>query len=370
MNFVNKYLRNFKPYRVASHKIWQVSQEDRGNILKLDWNEATVNPSPFVKERLIKLIDTDFLNLYPPTYNPELHELLARYVGVPKENIQYFASSDSLHEYISKLFIAVGDPALLVWPSYDNFRLTAEVAGANVMYFNLGEDFKFDLNNFEEIIKLKRPSLVYICNPNNPTGIIIEPAIIEGLLRKFPETMFVVDEAYVEFCMDQTCKNLALKYDNVLITRTMSKAFGLANIRFGYLIASAENVSYISSIRNPKNITLFAQEAVVAALNDVRYMESYVDEVNRAKKNFLNELQKYSVCFRCYESKANFVLVECKSNEIKVKLLDFLTEKNIFVRDTNHSEKLLNCVRVTIGTCNQMKIVASAFEDFYTMINN
>lgn len=365
MSYINKYLRNFKPYKVASHKVWQVSNEERKDILKLDWNEATLQPSPKVKERLKKLLDTDFLNLYPATYNQELHELLAEYAQLPKENVQYFASSDSLHEYISKMYITVGDPALVLWPSYDNFRLTAQVAGAHVMFFELNNDFTFDSEAFEAKIERKNPSLVYICNPNNPTGLILGKHYIKHLLDKFPGTMFLIDEAYIEFAAEKTCKDLVLEYDNILISRTMSKAFGLANVRFGYLLASTENIQYISSIRNPKNITTFAQEAVIGALSDVKHMWNYVSEVNSAKKEFIDAINSLRPSrFFAFESNANFVLVKCEDQLTKSEILNYLERNNVFVRNVSQSDSVKDCIRITIGNSNQMKYVASLFKSY------
>lgn len=365
MSYINKYLRNFKPYAVASHKVWQVKEEERNTILKLDWNESTIQPSPKVKERINKLMETNFLNLYPEIYNAELHDLLAEYVGLPKQNIQYFASSDSLHEYISHMYITVGDPVLILWPSYDNFRLTAEVAGARVMFYELEDDFSLNKKEFEEIIQSKDSSLVYICNPNNPTGLLLSKNYIEHLLMKFPNTMFLVDEAYIEFSKQETCKDLVCKYDNILISRTMSKAFGLANIRFGYLLASEENIGYISSIRNPKNITTFAQQGVIGALLDVEYMEKYVLEVNKAKRYFIDEVNKNcSDKLYAYESSANFVLVKCANIDIKKKLLDYLEQNNVFVRNVMHCKKIEDCIRITIGTNEQMKKVVNLLIEF------
>ena len=368
MSYINKYLRNFKPYKVASHKIWHVSNEKRKDILKLDWNEATISPSPMVRERLTKLMEESFLNYYPPTYNNVLHSLLAEYAELPLENVQYFASSDSLHEYISKLYITVGDPALIVWPSYDNFRLTAEVAGANVMYSELDESLVFNAKDFENEIEKRSPSLVYICNPNNPIGYVLRKDYIEMLLNKYSGTIFVIDEAYIEFSADYTCKDLVLKYDNILITRTMSKAFGLANIRFGYLLASKNNISYISSIRNPKNITSFAQEAVIGALSDVAYMQRYVEKVNEAKRYFVEAVNEKEF-LKAYDSFGNFVLIRCKNKEIKQNLISNLESKNVFIRDTNHSETLRKCVRVTIGEMEQMRRVMDYINEFEMTIS-
>ena len=366
MSYINKYLRNFKPYSVASHKVWIVEPDKRSSILKLDWNESTIEPSPVVKERLKRLLETDFLHLYPATYNSELHNLLSNYVELPKENIQYFASSDSLHEYISKLYITVGDPALILWPSYDNFRLTAEVAGAHVMFFELNNDFTLDTEAFEAKIERKEPSLVYICNPNNPTGLLLEKDYIQHLLDKFKDTMFLIDEAYMEFDEEKTCKDLVLEYENLLVSRTMSKAFGLANVRFGYLMASVENINYISSIRNPKNITTFAQEAVIGALSDVNYMREYVAEVNMAKANFIKEINdNYSNKFTAYESHANYVMIRCCDRLTKSEIINYLERKDVFIRNISQSESVKECIRITIGTVEQMKYVASLFGGYY-----
>ena len=215
MNKINRYLRNLRPYKVASHKIWSVDPNERKKVLKLDWNEATYQASPNVLNRLRNLLENDCLNYYPSTYNAELYEKLSSYVGLPKENIQYFASSDSLHEYIAKMFISVGDPILIVWPSYDNFRLTAEVSGANVFYFNLNDDFSFDYEKFEKTINEKSPSLIYICNPNNPTGFVLNKRYIEKLLIEYPDIMFLIDEAYIEFCPENTTSSLVRKYENI-----------------------------------------------------------------------------------------------------------------------------------------------------------
>ena len=119
MKFPNKYLRNLKPYKLASHKIWGVAPDYRKDILKLDWNESTIPPSPKVKERIVKIMEEPcFFNLYPTTYNEELMDLLSVYTGLPKENLQYFGSSDALHEYVCKVFISVGDPVMILAPSF------------------------------------------------------------------------------------------------------------------------------------------------------------------------------------------------------------------------------------------------------------
>ena len=178
---VNKYLRNLSPYKTVPHKIWEV--EDKSSILKLDWNEGTMPPSPKVNEAVNKLLSKpDFFNLYPKTTNNELLELLSSYTNLPTKNIQYFASSDSAHEYIAKIFIGEGDNVLISSPSYDNFRLTIQANGAQVFYSEIDSNFEFNAKNFEKDIKNIKPTFVYIVNPNNPTGNVLSASYIERLV--------------------------------------------------------------------------------------------------------------------------------------------------------------------------------------------
>lgn len=365
MKFPNKYLRNLKPYKLASHKIWSVKPEERPEILKLDWNESTIPPSPKVAEYLNKILsEPSFFNLYPTTYNEKFLELLSDYIGLPKENLQYFASSDALHEYICKVFISVGDPVMILGPSYDNFRLTCQANGAEVYFSNYNDDFSFDAKKFEKDIYDKEPAVVYICNPNNPTGNLHPVSYIRHLLDEFPDTLFLLDEAYIEFS-DKSAKELVLEYDNLLISRTFSKAFGIANFRVGYLIASKDNVQFINKVRNPKNVSTFAQTAAMAVLSDVQYMRNYVAEVNKAKAFFVDALKKYEDIYVPAESAGNFVLVKFKDYESKMALLEFLAGKNIFVRNRTEAPSVYNCFRITVGTTEQMKVVLKAFDEYY-----
>lgn len=365
MKFPNKYLRNLKPYKLASHKIWAVDPEKRRQMLKLDWNESTIPPSPKVMEALSNLLrQPTFFNLYPATYNEQLLLQLSKYVGLPMENVQYFGSSDVLHEYICKAFISVGDPVMILGPSYDNFRLICQANGADVFFSNYKEDFTFDAMIFEEDIQKKEPAVVYICNPNNPTGNVHMKDYIEYLLKEFPDTLFLIDEAYWEFS-GITVKDLVLQYDNILISRTMSKAFGLANIRVGYLIASKDNVQFINKIRNPKNVSTIAQVAACAALEDSDYMWRYVHTVHDGKKYFIDACKKWKDRIIVHESYGNFVLVEFNSYEEKMALLNYLTGNDIFVRDTTQALSVRNCFRVTMGTKQQMERVIYVIGQYY-----
>lgn len=357
MRFINKYLRNLAPYKVASHKIWEVPSEERRKMLKLDWNEATIPPTPLVNKRLTELVSQEEVYyLYPSTNNVQLLNLLAKYTSLPSDTIQYFASSDSLHEYLVRMFVGVGDPILILGPTYDNFRLTCESQGAQIYYYDYSNNFELDKAAFKKKIKEITPSLVYICNPNNPSGNIVEKEFLLELIESYPDTIFLIDEAYYEF-FGQTMSNYVLVHPNLFVTRTFSKAFALANFRAGYLISSTENILQISKIRNPKNFTTFTQEAVIAVLSDVEYMRDYVKEVLEARDYFKDQLLNSPLVKTIYPSEGNFLLIEFKDFDIKMKVYNELSENNIFVRNLMHSDLLLNTLRITIGTVEQMKRV-------------
>ena len=365
MKFPNKYLRNLKPYKLASHKIWSVTPEKRKSILKLDWNEATLPPSPKVREALHALLEEpEFFNLYPTTLNERLLDALSAFTELPKDNIQYFGSSDALHEYICKVFIGVGDPVMILGPSYDNFRLTCQANGGEVFYSNYNDDFSFDTDRFENNIVNIEPAVVYICNPNNPTGNIHTKLYIEHLLNAFPDTLFLIDEAYMEFG-GQSAKELVLKYDNILISRTMSKAFGLANFRVGYLLASKDNVQFINKIRNPKNLTTFAQTAAIAALEDNQYMWNYVEEVLKGKQYFVAEMSKIAPNVKLFPGHGNFCMLQFPTIEEKKQLIAYLSDNNIFVRELMQGPIVERCFRITMGTVEQMQTVIATIKKFY-----
>ena len=367
-NAVNNYLENIPPYKTVPHKIWD--EENKDSILKLDWNESVIQPTPKVNQAIENMLKkADFFNLYPKTVNGDLLKLLSEYTHIPEENIQYFASSDSAHEYIAKVFVGEGENALILSPSYDNLRLTLQANCARIFYSDINDDFSFDQNKFEKDIKTIKPTFVYIVNPNNPTGNLLKTSYIEKLLQENPETLFLIDEAYYEFAKE-TCADLVLKYENIIVSRTLSKAFALANFRFGYILASKNNIKNISKIRNPKNITTFSQIAAQAVLSDISYMEDYVQKVNIAKEYFINEIKKFEPDIIAHKSHSNFVLIKLKDFKMKSDLFNYLKENNIFVRNLLHSDILYNCLRITIGTKEQMQKVVSVIDNFMLNINN
>lgn len=357
MGFENKYLSHIAPYKLASHGIWEVDQAGRKNVLKLDWNEATISPSPRAIERVqMSMRQPDIFSLYPSTFNAELVEKLSHYTGVNELQVQYFPSSDVIHELFIRTFGQAGDSILLINPTYDNFRLTCESQGCTVHFFDLDEGFVWNKNSYIAALQSLNCKLAYICNPNNPTGNLIPIQDIEQLIELFPNTLFLIDEAYYEFS-SETAVQLINSHNNIIVSRTFSKAFALANFRIGYAMSCSENMEKLSLLRNAKNISSFSQEAACGVLEDMQYTENYVQEVIETRQWFAEELSKFEGVKTVFESKANFVLVEFNDAQAKTNCLELLSANNIFVRNLTHSKILEHCIRFTVGTKEQMQRV-------------
>ncbi|WP_317398050.1 aminotransferase class I/II-fold pyridoxal phosphate-dependent enzyme [Helicobacter bilis] len=194
----NSFIQNLKPYIPIAHKVWEISKKEE--ILKLDWNESSMSPSPKVLTALQQAILNDNLHWYPNTHNAELLALLSKYANVPSECVEIFASSDCSHEFILQVFGSVGDKVCIVAPTYDNFRSRADGIGLQSVFFHTDEKGNIDFNLLDNFLANTQPKIVYICNPNNPTGTLHDILNLESLITKYGDMLFIIDEAYYEFC--------------------------------------------------------------------------------------------------------------------------------------------------------------------------
>lgn len=360
---VNKSVLASKPYKLSTQKAWL--ERDKSKVLKLDWNESTISPSPKVIEALTELIQSESINWYPNTNNSQLVTLIANYCKVKEQNIQYFNGSDSVHEVIFKTFSSDGDILTIIGPTYDHPRSVAECFGLSPDYFDLSSTFDFDIVRFKEHLLMKMPSIVYVCSPNNPTGNIYSNETIENLLKDFPSTLFIVDEAYKEFS-NVTCEELVLRYSNIIVTRTFSKAFGLAAVRLGYCLSSEKNINLMNKFRNPKSINLFAQVAGIAALTDMHYTSNYINQVIEAKSLFITEVSRDLPDYiKPINGYGNFVLFKNLSQKSSEDIVAYFEENKIYIRNYGHIRNLENHLRVTIGNLNQTKKLISYFKNYF-----
>jgi len=361
---INKAVQKSKPYKLVTQKAW--NEENQSNVLKLDWNESTILPSPKVIDALKDVVSNGFLNWYPNINNDKLISKLALYCKVNKDNIQYFNGSDSIHEAIFKTFSSDSDTLTIVGPTYDHPRSVAECFGLKIDYFYTNnENFTFCKTEFINHLKDIKPHLAYICTPNNPTGNSINRNDIESVIKMFPQILFIIDEAYIEFG-NESCNLLSDKHKNLIITRTFSKAFGLASLRIGYCISNKINIEMMNKFRNPKSINLFAQVGAIAALEDINYTEEYVNNVKTNRKFFIGIMKNdFSNYLSAFNSDGNFVLIKLKNEFFPEDLMKFFEAEKIYIRNYSHINGLNNCIRITIGNEKQTRKVIKLLEDFF-----
>ena len=225
------------------------------DTVKLDWNECNI---PFNEDYLSKLRGSIFnvnLSEYPNINNDDLLDSLGSYCDIPKNNVQIFNGSDSALHYIFATFLNPETKVLMYYPNYSQVESYIQLYSDNLSYSHIINPFSDHTYDFGEI---SNNDVIYITNPNNPTGKIIDITIIEGLLILHPNKLFIIDEAYYEFS-NKTCVSLVKKYNNIIVTRTFSKAFSLASIRLGYICSNESKkvtTSNCFSVTSGTNSTL------------------------------------------------------------------------------------------------------------------
>ena len=318
---------------------------------KLDWNEAASIPSPHVKNALISCLNRQNFNFYPDTQSKRLKTKLAVYNDVSQDLITVYNGSDSALKNIFDAFLNNGDKVYVLGPTYTQINTFILSNGAEI-YTHIPEDI-WSVDVYNEVLRPHEKSkfnIVYLNNPNNPTGVLYKVSSISQLAEAFPDTLFVIDEAYYDFCQ-VTSKEL-VSWGNVIIVRTFSKAFGLAGLRLGYTIASSKINELLLKIRNGKDVNTLAQEAGIAVLEDMNNIEKGIRATVSCRNWFCESLTKIGI--EVYNTHGNYVVV--KHKKYKEILKNFFSS-NVLVRDRSMLPQMEDCIRITIGGGKQMEMI-------------
>ena len=318
----------FKPYTSARHLV------SSGEIM-LDANE---NP-----------YDEENLNRYPDPNQIALRESLSNYADAPLDNIFVGSGSDEIIDLLIRLFCRPGrDEVLIIEPTYGMYRVCAELNAVSVSSCLLNDEFDIELSSLRSALN-EKTKIIFCCSPNNPTGNLLSVAeLLE--YTKSEGIITVVDEAYLEFSKSTSVSRLLDGYPNLVVLRTLSKAWGLAGIRLGYSVAAAEIVSYLMRIKLPYNINVLSSDRALEALSDKANMEKKVSEIISERERLIEEFNNLSIFEEVYPSVANFVLLKSRFSS-KIKLT--LAENGIIIRDRSADPLLENCIRITVGTPEQ-----------------
>ena len=332
---VRKSISNLQTYNVGGRSDLSSDWEC------FDWNESEFPPTNKVFEVMKSFYRYE---RYPDITAKQLKNKLSEYVSLPVDFIEVYNGSDDALKDIITVFVDRDTKVLSYQPSYTQVNTFITTNTENYMKVNIKDPLgkhEYDFNY------CKINEVVYLVNPNNPTGKLLPVEEIEKLVKTYPNTLFIVDEAYYEFAK-QSCSHLVVSHKNLIVTRTFSKAFGLASVRLGYCMGHPDTLSHIRKIRNGKAVNTLGQLCGIAALNDLDYLQSRIDEMNDAKKFFIDNLPNY---YNALDSDANFVLVKTPDSK---KLLEKMKENKILIRDRSAFDNLENCVRITIGSKKQI----------------
>jgi histidinol-phosphate aminotransferase len=323
-------------------------------ICKLDAHECTRRPPDRVIEALRRWIDEGMVQWYPDNDAVHLRTALAKYTGLPYHSIGAFNGSNEALMYIARTFIEPGAEVLVVPPTHGHLRRYTETCGGQIKRVITDDIFAADTKTVLAAIG-PQTCMVYLANPNDPTGVLYTRDQIESIVRERPGTGFIIDEAFHEFS-GITVAPLIKKYSNLIITRSFSFAFGLAGIRLGYVLAQPRILETIESVRAGNPVGMPAQIAGVAALEAIDDMRAYVQDVAANMKQLWTTLS--SLGMNVISSPANFILVKVARPEAAVK---YLADKLIFVRSCDSLSGLEGFLRITVGDRAATARVLSAF---------
>lgn len=316
-------------------------------IVKLDANENPWGCAPAARQALANY---DFYHIYPDPSSLFLREELEKYSGFPKERLLVGSGSDELLELIVRLFVTPGDNIIDLVPTFGMYSFLAKQYQAEVRSVPRNpQDYSIDLNATLAAIN-ERTKIIFVCTPNNPTGTACPEATVRRLLNT--GRVVVVDEAYHDFA-GESFSALANEYDNLIVLRTFSKLCGLAGLRVGYGIFPMAIIKHLWKIKQPYNVTVAAQQAATASLQNVEWLKDSVTKIITERAR-LFELLKEIEGIEPLPSSSNFIFCRVhKENARAIK--ESLEKQGVFIRYFN-KPLLQNAFRVSVGRPDQTDI--------------
>src|SRR3989338_3581075 len=336
---------------------------NREGSLRLDFNENTFGCSYNVIRSLRKIKQCT-LSTYPEY--TKLRKELAKYCNVKADEVIATNGTDEAIKTIIETYIEKGkDEIIIPVPTYAMLKFYAQLNEAVIKEITYNGDLSFPTEQILGAINNKTKIIVLV-NPNNPTGTSINAKDVIKIIEKAKRcnSIVLIDEAYYQFC-GKTSIPLIKKYNNLFITQTFSKAFGLAGLRLGYIISNKNNIKIIQKVISPYSVNIIAAICASTALKDTNYIKRYVTEIRTSKKILYKELNNLGIKY--YKSDANFVLIK-----IGIKAAEFckkLRKKGILVRNRSSDQLLDGCVRITLGTIIQTKQLIKEMQQVVKEIN-
>ncbi len=349
MIYVKKNIAEMSPYAPP----W--SGLDRTEYLRLDLNENTLGPPKKVVEDLKDYIGEGRIQMYPD-YRKFLPKL-AQYVGVDEDRLILSNGSDQAIDIILRAFLGRGSKMVIAQPGFPIFDQVAGIIGAEIQGVPYKRDMKFPIAEFNQAIG-PETALIVIINPNNPTGSTVSLGEIRAILKSNPDIPVVVDEAYYEYTATTALGFLA-DYPNLIVTRTFSKAFAMAGLRLGYIVAHPDIVSQFYKIRGPFDVNSCALIAAGSQIDYADEWKQYIDETMNDSKPYLEWFFNENDV-EYYPGAAHFMLVKPDDRDEVVR---YLKANGILVRPMT-APLIEDTFRMSVGTLEQTKRFAEVYACF------
>lgn len=356
---VPEYVRGLQVYQ-AGKPIEELARE-RGikRISKLASNENPLGPSPFaIREMTNALWD---VHRYPDMHAHEVKSTLAKLYKLKKDNIVLGNGSEGIMAYIARAFIQPGHEVLTSENTFIGFYIIARSVGAKLTTIPLTKDYRFDVVGLAKAIN-EKTKVIYICNPNNPTGTYITKKEFDYLMQHVPSHVLVIlDEAYFEFARgkEDYPDSMDYRYDNVITLRTFSKAYGISGVRIGYGFGHEDLIANLTKVKLPFEPGVIAQKGALGALYDKPHLKRTVVNNNRRYEETFNFLTLHK--FNPVKSVANFICFKTGSEAASMYLFDKLLDHGVIIRMLKANE-MPEFVRVSLGTKKEMRHFFRAME--------
>lgn len=332
----------FKPhlYKLRAYTPPLEGRDPLSHLL-LDFNERTLPLGEEVRKALVNYINGGRMQMYP-SYG-DITQRIAAYAGVDDEQVMITNGSDQGIELIFRASCERGDEAIIPSPSFAMYQQCAKIEGLKIREPQFSFEGGFPTDEVLACIA-ENTRIICIANPNNPSGTAVAREDIKRIAQAAPQTSILVDECYFEYAKDTVC-DLIDEFPNILVTRTFSKTWGIPSLRFGYLLASKENITALLSVRGPYDINQLAVVAARAALEHPQYTEEYVNEVMTQSKPLLERyLREKSIVF--WPSSANYLWAFVPQ---ALEVASYLEKKGILVRPKADDGGNIG-LRITLGS--------------------
>ena len=302
----------------------------------------------------------DPYNRYPDPLQLEVKKVVSQLKEVPADHIFLGNGSDEAIDLVYRIFCNPGiDNVVAISPTYGMYEVCADINDVEYRPVSLDENYQITAERLLEACD-EHTKAIWLCSPNNPTGNLLQPQMIDQVLRQF-QGIVIVDEAYSDFSKSKPFRLRLKHYPNLIVLNTMSKAWGCAALRLGMAFASTEIIQLFNKVKYPYNVNLLTQQQALEILKDPYKVDEWIKNILQERGKMLTAMSELPICEKVYPTDANFFLAKMTDAQA---IYDYLVEQGIIVRNRTHVHLCGNCLRITIGKKSENIELLSALRQY------